>query len=177
VSDTSIQTSSADPEDRDPNIRQLRDTAKRYDESEAALQAAHQRIAILESGLDLESPVGELFMKGYAGEYTPDALKDEAARYGVPMKDNPTAIAEEAQGVAELVEDYIEPTGTAERRLLAIGAPADTGENKDPRQLALEHFNRRMAEGATEDVAAAEHVAMLANAAIRGDHRVIYKER
>ena len=72
--------------------------------------------------------------------------------------------------------DPKDPAGTAERNDLSDGAPAETDEGIDPRQLAKDHFDRRMAEGATREQAAGEHVRVLAQAAIRGDKRVIVEE-
>ena len=66
-------------------IRQLRERAKRTDAAEAALAQANKRIAMLESGIDLTTPVGELFAKVYDGEATTDAVKAEAEKYGVQI--------------------------------------------------------------------------------------------
>jgi len=70
-------------------IRILRERAKSFDRAHAALEAAQRENATLRSGLDLESPIGQLFVKSYDGEWTAEALKAEAARYGVPQKSAP----------------------------------------------------------------------------------------
>ena len=64
------------------------------------------------------------------------------------------------------------PAGVAEG---SAETPAETDlfEGKDPQQFAREQFDRRMAEGATREDASAEHLNLLANAAARGDKRVI----
>ena len=64
-------------------------------------------------------------------------------------------------------------SGTAEREGLSDGATVDDEFGPDPRQLSLEHFKRRVAEGAPRDYAAGEALNFLANAAMRGDKRVI----
>lgn len=68
------------------DIKLLRERAKQFDQAQAALPALQRENAWLKSGLDLESPVGQLFVKGYSGEFTADAIKAEAAKYGVPQK-------------------------------------------------------------------------------------------
>jgi hypothetical protein len=79
-------TAQVDPVVDKMDIRTLRERAKRTERAEAHLAVANRKVAILESGLDVESPIGQLFVKGYDGEFTAEALKAEAARYGVPRK-------------------------------------------------------------------------------------------
>jgi hypothetical protein len=85
VSDASIELPDED-HDHDPDIRELRQRAKAVDRAEAETRRLERRIAILESGLDVESPIGQLWNKSYQGEVTPEALKAEAERYGIPMR-------------------------------------------------------------------------------------------
>jgi hypothetical protein len=100
VSDTEFQDPSEGPVDEgtDTNgggesnkFRQLREKAQRVDEAEAQLLAVNRRIAVLESGVDLETPMGALFVRAYQkanpGELTVEALREEAAKYGVPVKE------------------------------------------------------------------------------------------
>jgi hypothetical protein len=150
----------------------LREKAAKADESTAALAAARRENALLKSGIDLEHPTGQLFAQSYDGELTVDALRAEAARYSVPLRGQ--APATPTTGT-QVVEETIEPTGTAERMALSDGSPADTGEDKDPRQISNEHFDKRMAEGLPREDAAAESLNILAQAAMRGDSRVIVK--
>jgi hypothetical protein len=174
VSDTSTQG-------EDHNTRQLRDKATRAEGAEARLQAASRRVAILASGLDTESPIGELFVRGYDGEYTPEALREEAAKYGVPLKGQATpAPGEDVEGVEgedEGPPDFTGPTGTAQRRALADNAPADTGEDKDPRQVSLDAFNQALAQDLPHEDAAAASLHVLVEAANRGDKRVVYDSK
>lgn len=175
MSDTGTQ---ADPQDQgegqvdgDPNIRILREKAKAHDEALSALTAAQRENAMLRSGIDLESPLGEFFVQSYKGDPADvEALKAEAQRIGVPFKTGHVVESEETP----VPDEPTDPTGTAERRALADGAPADTGEDKDPRQVAREAFDRSMANGLPEEDAAAAHLGVLVEAANRGDKRVIY---
>lgn len=169
MSDTSTQVD-GDPEagNENGNIKLLREKAARADEATAALAASQREIAMLRSGVDLESPLGQFFVESYQGDPSDvDALKAKATELGVPFKGQPQATE------TQVVEETTEPTGTAERSALSDGAPADTGEDRDPRELAKEHFDRRMAEGAPREQAAGEALNITANAAMRGDKRVI----
>jgi hypothetical protein len=86
VSDLSVELDDDDLADESEGIRVLRQKAKRTDVIEAELHAANRKIAILEAGLDVESPVGELFVKVYDGETSPEALRAAADKYGIPIK-------------------------------------------------------------------------------------------
>jgi hypothetical protein len=85
VTDTST---SADEEQAEGpmDMKALRERAVRFDHAQAALPALQRENAMLRSGLDLESPLGQLFLKGYDGEYSAEALKAEAAKYGIPHR-------------------------------------------------------------------------------------------
>jgi hypothetical protein len=168
VSDTASQTL---PDEGDRNLNRLREKAAMADEATAALEAAQRENASLRSGIDLESPLGEFFLNSYRGDPSDvEGLKVEASRLGIPFVGQA-----QTQVVEETVPEEIiyPPTGTSERTALADGAPADTGEDKDPRQIANERFDQKVAEGAPRDSAAADHLNVLANAAMRGDPRVI----
>jgi hypothetical protein len=81
--------------DADPlagmDIRELRERAKRHDEAQATIAALNRENEWLRSGLDLNSPVGQLFVKavekgGWHGEFTAANLRAEAEKYAVPLK-------------------------------------------------------------------------------------------
>ena len=178
MSDTSTEGTETGEtrDDGDPEIKQLRENARRADEAtDLALQLRREN-AILRSGIDLESAWGEYFVSNYSGDPTDiESLKAEAQRLGVPFKGQ-TLESEGGDEAEEIVEVY-EPTGTAQRRALSDAAPADTGEDMDPRQVAEETFHRNLAAGMAEDDAMAESLRVLASAAIAGDQRVIYDPR
>jgi hypothetical protein len=62
--------------------------------------------------------------------------------------------------------------GSTERNELADGATVDDEFGPDPVQAANAHFDERVKQVDREQ-AAAEHLNILANAAMRGDKRVI----
>jgi hypothetical protein len=154
-----------------PNVRHLREKAERADEATAALAAAKRENGVLKAGINLESPLGKFFVESYNGDPADvEGLKAKAAELGIPLISKGVETPE-----AAVVEETYEPTGTAERTALQDGSPADTGENRDPRQLSKDLFDRRVAEGATQEDAAVESLNVIAQAAMRGDPRVIVK--
>lgn len=165
-------TESQDPSDtevpnEDPNLKLLREKAKRTDESESALAAARRENAMLRSGIDLESPLGEFFVKSYDGDPTDiDTLKAKATELGVPFT-NATVV-----DPVDPVETT-EPTGTEQRSALSDGAAADAPEDEHPDKIAKDTYDRMMAQGAPQDHAAGEYLAIRARYAMQGDKRVI----
>ena len=98
---------------------------------------------MLRSGVDLESPLGKFFVETYTGDPGDiEGLKAKAAELGVPIQGQVPETTEE-----QVVEERIEPTGTAQRMALSDGSPPDTGEDKHPKQLAKEQFDRSVAQG------------------------------
>lgn len=68
------------------NIKALRERAKRYDESQLHIILLERQSAMLRSEVDLESPIGQYFYKNYTGEYSPEAVRAEAEKHGIPFK-------------------------------------------------------------------------------------------
>lgn len=159
------QTPDPESEDQSGNIRQLREKAKKVDEAEAALASAQREIALLRSGIDVEHPVGKLFVKAYDGAADPEAIKAAAQEYGVPIRG-------ETHEAPPADPEPSEPTGTEARQALAAGAPPDTGVELDPNQVAFETFKKAQADGERWTDAAGFFVNSLAQAAMRGDPRV-----
>lgn len=69
------------PQDN-PNLRQLREKAKRADDAEHRAQAAERELAFAKAGVDLNDPRTGYFVRGYDGEATPDAIRAAAERDG-----------------------------------------------------------------------------------------------
>ena len=145
-----------------PNLKLLREKAKTADEALKQVADLSRKLAVIESGIDAETPMGKLFLKAYDGEASADAIKAAAAEYGILPKGAP----------AEVVEDSTD-SGTEVREALADASPADTGESPDPNMTARDLFNKGMADGMTEEAAAGLMVSSLAQAAMAGDPRVI----
>ena len=59
---------------------------RRADEAEKALAEmadAKRKLAMIEAGIDLQSPMGRLFSDAYRGDPTADAIAAAAAEYGI----------------------------------------------------------------------------------------------
>lgn len=167
--ETQPDPSDQENQEQDPNLRLLREKAKRADDLDATNKSLARELAMVRSGIDVDHPLGDFFVKSYDGDPADiETLKAKAAELGVPFKGSP--VIEETPPEPVVAE---EPTGTAERRTLSDGAPADTGEDEDPRKIAKDTYDRMMAAGAPQDEAAGEHFATLARAAMAGDKRVI----
>lgn len=61
-------------------IKDLRRKAEAYDKDFAPLQ---RKVALIDAGVDMSNPVTALFAEAYKGELTPEAIKAEAAKYGL----------------------------------------------------------------------------------------------
>ena len=145
------------------NLRLLREKAKSADDAVRQVADLSRKLAVLESGIDAESPVGRLFMKAYDGENSASAIQEAAKEYGIPMKG--AAAVEEADVPVDI--------GTEVRQELADGAPADSGESPDPNGLARDLFNKAISDGMSEEAAAGLFINSLTQAAMKGDPRVI----
>ena len=91
--------------------------AKREAESaRSEADAAKRELALLKSGIDVNSPTGKLFAKSYEGELTAEAIKAEAEQYGLiptsqtsEVKDDLSAIDRVSQASAGS-QGFVAPT-------------------------------------------------------------------
>ena len=65
-----------------PNIRQLREKAKKFDAVAAERDMARRELAFHKAGIP-DSKVGQLFMKAYDGDVDTEAIRAAAAEYGL----------------------------------------------------------------------------------------------
>lgn len=162
-------------------LREARDRAvARAAELETQLAASNslaRENAMLRAGVDLESPVGKLFAKGYDGELDVEAVKAEWSTLGgtpapaapgvivpgqepAPVNDGPTA--------AELEQQRLSGA------LLTEATPPGGEPSPDPWDSAYQEFNapeRRTQPADRRSAAALQHVINAANA---GDPRVVF---
>lgn len=78
----------------DPDwLKNTRKKARQADAAMAERDAAKRELVLMKAGIDLETPHGRLFAKGYDGEITLDAVKAAATDYGLlePVTPEPTA--------------------------------------------------------------------------------------
>ena len=148
------------------NLKLLREKADNADKATKEAADLRRELAVLKSGIDADSKFGKLFLKSYDGEATPEAIKAAAEEYGIPMLG--------AEPV-EVVEETPVDNGTDVRTALSDGVTVGNEPAPDPNQIALENFKAAIASGATEEKAAGIFFNTLAEAASRGDERVIVR--
>lgn len=149
-------------EDEDsPVITRLRQQARDGDAARKEADSLKRELAFARAGIDTTTKAGSLLFKAWEGDPSDiEALKAEAAELGI--------------GAPPVVEEKpTEDTGTATRRMVADGAPADFGGSEDPRKVALGEAQEAIKNGARAEVAQGHFINQLAQAAIGGDQRVI----
>lgn len=93
--------------------------------------AAKRELALLKSGVDVNSPTGKLFAKSYEGELTPEAIKAEAEQYGLIPTSQTSEVKEELNAFDRVSnassgsQGYVAPTAMDE--LMKAGNAADGG--------------------------------------------------
>lgn len=159
-------------------IKQLEDKAAKADQ----LSLVARENAFLKAGVDFDSPVGQLFAKGYDGDLDPTKIKEAAAAIPGVLKGGATAPAatstgDEAQTAAAAAVSEEERQATAERAALAAGATAvpNAAQELDPREKALKESQQALRKGASEADALGHYFASVAEAAHKGDSRAISK--
>lgn len=174
------------------NMRRLREQAEKAGQLEAELETLKRERAIEKSGIDADHPMGKFFVEHYQGDITDTvALLDQAKALGVPLKGAPALDGTEQQGTEQQGTSQqagaqgqeqsrerriLEDTGTEQRRALA-GEDPNLGEvSPDPRKQALESAQEAIDKGATFEQGGGHLVAQLAQAASRGDTRVLINE-
>jgi len=75
------------------NLAYLRALAKKGENAdleakEADVAALRQEVAIARSGIDADSPLGRIFLRGYDGDLTDvEGVKAAAAELGIPLRE------------------------------------------------------------------------------------------
>lgn len=90
----------SDPEvEETPAIKQMREQINKLTKSlqeatefQTRAEQSERKLALLDAGLDLKSPMGRLFADAYKGDGTPEDVKAKMAEYGLveaPKVDEP----------------------------------------------------------------------------------------
>jgi hypothetical protein len=160
-------------------LREARAAAQRNAEEAARIPDLERENAFLRAlpGGLTESPLGEVFVAGYRGELTPEAIRESAAKIGL-LQPEPGEGPPQA-GEANELDETLQQT----REALRVGAvPPVTEDAAEAARLAAEHpadaglkaFRASMDEGTPREDAAAQMYDRLIAAAVRGDERVIW---
>lgn len=152
---------------------QLREYAERQkeraDAAEAALAEAAEakrEIAFLRGGVDPDSPLGKLFVKGYDGDLTPDAVREAWSTLQPPAPEPPAVDDGPSEAEAAMEE--------ARTALTSGGVPPGEEPEADPRVAMIDAYNDARSKNQTQDRAQMAGLQVLVNAAANGDERAIY---
>lgn len=63
----------------------------------AEAEAAKRELAFVKAGIDLTSPMSKYFVKGYDGDFSPDAIRQAAVEAQLISPPEPSPLMEEAQ--------------------------------------------------------------------------------
>jgi hypothetical protein len=157
-------------EDQQNDLTQLREAADEGRRARAEADRLNRENAMLRAGVDLDSKAGQYFVKGYEGELTREAILAEAeAMQGVIRGATPAATP-----AAPVVEHDI--SQGQDRMDLAAGSAVPSPDQANPYAVAEQAWEDARKSGGTRESAAAAPLAVLLEAAQRGDRRVIVEQ-
>lgn len=152
--------------DKDENLKELRQQAEAGRKAQAEAEAARRELAFIKAGVDTDSKLGKLLMKTYEGELTPEAIKAEAEEIGAIAAPASQPPAQEEIGEEERAQ-------TRARNDLSAGNTATAADEPDPRKVGFAAFQAARDNGEPRDVAAGAFLAEILKAAHARDPRVI----
>lgn len=171
MSNADPQTPAADPAEDTPLVKELREQLAARPSAEE-----YRKLAFTAAGVDLESKAGQYLLKGYEGDLSVEAIRAEAEQANALKAVEPAAPGPPTQepGTTTAPEDR----GQASERSALATAATQPGaiEQRDPRTVGLEEFQKELANGAQRDDAAAQFVDRVIDAAAKGDKRVIHDQ-
>lgn len=164
----------SEPEDPSELVKHLRGLVKNQGKELSDLKNARRELAFVKAGIDTSTKLGQLFAKSFEGDVNDiEAIKAEAKELGI-LKDPSTDPATPPAEIPDSSTPQPPADSSAqERSSLANGATPDDGSGTDPRQTAMDLAQSALKQGAPWEVAAGGFINQLANAAARGDQRVI----
>lgn len=125
-------------------MRELENEVKTLRQERAEAEAAKRELAFVKAGVDLNSPMAKYFVKGYEGDFSPDAIRAAAAEANliqtatkqeqVPKQEQAAwgrmGSAAAVGDVSEPVVDYVSKLANAknERELFEILAQAKANQ-------------------------------------------------
>ncbi|TXH55385.1 MAG: hypothetical protein E6Q97_08925 [Desulfurellales bacterium] len=136
---------------------------------------AKRELAFAKAGVDVDSPLGGLFMKGYDGEVTADAIKASWAEIS-PTTPEPAATEPAAQAPQAQAQHAVDP-----RVVIQQGGNADpAGLRPDLEAIHPGQLGARMVQEVRRDPSLAPGVvpedmffSSVFGAAVKGDPRVV----
>lgn len=164
--------SDANPNDADDSPAALR---ARF---EATLASTRRENAMLRAGVDLDSPLGAMFVRGYDGDDTPDAIRAAFAEISPatppPAAEAPVASAPPVQVQTTTVQATAEEAAAImASQSLSHGAPPAPAPDPHPTHAAVGGYYTDLKAGVNSRDAEARAIDTVFGAAAQGDSRVI----
>ena len=88
-----------DEDDQKPNWR--RELEDRLKQAETRASTAERKAALMEAGVDINTPTGKLFAKAYDGDADVEAIRKQAEEYGVLKPSDEQIPPEELQAMQQ----------------------------------------------------------------------------
>lgn len=153
------------------DIKALERKAKKADDAEKETAKLRRERAFEKAKVDIDHPLGEHFAKHYDGELSPEKIREEAERLGVPLAegDKPKPEGPELKPG--------ETDSTKERQEVSSGGKPDDGAEPppaDPKAEAVKAGQAVIDQGKTEEEGLAAGIGALAAAAQSGDQRATW---
>ena len=138
---TPTEITEAEIERLDPNAREnfkrvtkaAKEASRERDEALSKLAQYERQDAFRQAGVSLEGP-GALLAKAYEGPNDAEAIKAEAAKYGIPLQGQSSPAD---QGFQAQVDQQLQAELAAQQRIAAAGAGAPPAPGAIPLEDAM----------------------------------------
>lgn len=168
-----------EPEQQEnPNLRKLREKAKKADQIEAELAAIKRERAFEKAGVDTEHPLAKTLIPSYTGDLSVEAVKAWLEQVGAAAVFQPKPeTAPTTNGEVETPKPEPSPEellAAQERQALASnGEPSGAAPTANPYDDGLDAFFEATQRGESRETASGAFYEKLWAAAAAGDPRVI----
>ena len=152
------------------DLRDMRRAARRGNQEKARADAAERKLAMVQAGIDISSPIGALFVEGYKGPTDLETLKAEAAKVPgliVPATPAPT---DEPPPPAEPTDQG----DTDVRDTLHSGGMPPDNTPADPIKAAIDRGTETIEKGGDEEDGLVAGFRTLYEAGASGDDRALW---
>lgn len=165
-------TEQDDVQDDPRQVTLSRDQIRSMERDAKQVRTLRRENAMLKAGIDVNTPLGTLFLNAYEGDLESEAIREAFHKIAPAVASAPVS-ADEDGGPAPMSEDA---AFAEERQRLVSGGLGDDGHTieRDPRKVAIETGNQALADGKSREDAMALAFSSLAGAAAEGDTRVIW---
>lgn len=157
------------------DVSELRKAAEGGKAAKAEAEALRRELAFVRAGIDTSTKPAQALIKSYEGELDAEAIKAEAAEWGLVQ--TATSTPAEAEEVSEQ-PDYTEDAELQKMRDASSGNPAPQEQTEKPAiDRALSAFEQDRQEGFGQTEATNRAIGRMIQAAAAGDKTAIFDER